>query len=118
MPMRSSGRSSSIRTYARLTETRMSPEDIDEVRTRWRAALNEPDRLGRAITDRLNGSPQFRAIRSRWIIEAVTALSGILDHPGASAPMAAELLTQRSPVTTEQLASDRDALLGAVDEVC
>ena len=96
----------------------MSPDDIDEVRTRWRAALSEPDWLDGAITDRLSGPPHVRMIRSRWIIEAVTALSGILDHPRAFAPMAAELLTQRGPVTIEQLAIDRDALLGAVDEVC
>jgi hypothetical protein len=96
----------------------MSPDDIDEVRTRWRAALTDADRLSRAIAERLDGSPPFRTARGRWIIDAVTSLSAVLDHPGAFAPMAIDLLARRSAVTVDQLADDRDALLGAIDEVC
>ena len=96
----------------------MSPDDIDEVRTRWGAALTDTERLCGAITERLNGSLQFRTIRARWIVAAVTGLAAVLDHPAAFAPMAVGLLAQRTAVTIDQLADDRDALLGAIDALC
>jgi hypothetical protein len=96
----------------------MSPDDIDEVAVRWNLALCEPQLLHLAIAERLTGSLRFRKQRADWIIEAVTCLSAVLEHPGTFASMAADLLSQRPYVTTDELTNERDALLTALTDLC
>lgn len=96
----------------------MSPDDIDLVTRTWQQALATPDLLLDAIGDRLTGSSTFRHDRAGWIVRAVSGLSPVLDHPTAFAPAAIGLISQRFPVTAEELAVERDALLGALQERC
>ncbi len=96
----------------------MSPDDIDQVTSTWRQALTEPDLLHEAIAERLAGSSAFRADRAGWIVRAVSGLAPVLHRPTAFAPAAAELISSRYPVTIEELAGERDALLGALEERC
>jgi hypothetical protein len=96
----------------------MSPDDIAEVTSRWRLATSEPQLLHLAIAERLTGPLRFRNRRADWIIEAVTCLSGVLAHPGAFASTAADLLDRRPHVTVDELASEREALLAAVADLC
>jgi len=117
MPMPSQ-RSPTTITKRPNTETEhMSPDDIAEVTTRWHLATSEPQVLHLAIAERLTGSLRFRNQRADWIIEAVTCLSGALEHPGTFASMAADLLAQRPHVTIDELASEREALLAAVADL-
>ena len=96
----------------------MSPDDIDEVVTRWRQAASEPHLLHLAIAERLDGSIRFRNQRAHWIIDAVTYLSAALEHPGTFVSTAADLLAQRPHVTTIELTNERDALIAALDDLC
>ena len=96
----------------------MSPDDISQVNRTWSLALTDLDALLEAVADRLPGSVTFRTQRAQWIVRAVTCLSPVLDHPTAFVPAAINLISVRFPVTTEELASERDALLGALDERC
>jgi hypothetical protein len=96
----------------------MSPDDIDEVTVRWNLAASEPQLLHLAIAERLTGSIRFRNRRADWIIETVTCLSEVLEHPGTFASRAADLLSQRPFVTTDELANERDALLAALTDLC
>ena len=96
----------------------MSPDDIDQVLDCWQRALTEPDLLHRAIADRLVGSPSFRSERAAWIVRSVSCLSPDLDHPTAFVPTAVVLIASRFPVTLDELAAERDALLGALEERC
>src|SRR3954447_5543383 len=96
----------------------MSPDDIAEVTTRWQVAASEPQLLHLAIAERLSGLLRFRNRRADWIIEAVTCLSGVLEHPAAFASRAADLLAQRPRVTIDELASEREALLEAIADLC
>src|SRR4051794_23315816 len=102
--------------HTQLVEKTMSPEDIAQVDRTWADALTDLDALLGAIADRLPGSATFRTQRAQWIVRAVTCLSPVLDHPTAFVPTAINLISVRFPVTTEELAAERDALLGAVDE--
>ena len=95
----------------------MSPDDIDEVVTRWSQAASEPHLLHLAIAERLDGSLRFRNQRAQWIIEAVTYLSAALEHPGTFASTAAELLAQRPHVTITELTNERDALIAALNDL-
>lgn len=94
----------------------MSPDEIDAVADSWQRALAEPDRLRAAIGARLTGSAPFREERARWIVRSVSCLSPVLDHPTAFVPAAVVLIASRYPVTIEELAAERDALLGALEE--
>jgi hypothetical protein len=96
----------------------VSPDDIDQVTGIWRTATADRDRLAGAVADRLTGTPAFRASRAEWILRSVSSLAPVLDHPAAFAPAAAELIAPRFPVTLDELAVERDALLGALEEIC
>jgi hypothetical protein len=96
----------------------MSPDEIAEVTTRWHMATSEPQLLHLAIAERLTGSVRFRNRRADWIIEAVTCLSGALEHPTTFATLAGDLLSQRPHVTIDELASEREALVAAVADLC
>jgi hypothetical protein len=95
----------------------MSPEEIDLVVTGWRRATSDPHLLDQAIADRLPGSDEQRAGRATWIVRVVSQLSRVLDHPARFAPMVADMVAERVPVTIDELATDRDALLGALGEL-
>ena len=96
----------------------MSPDDIDQVTTTWAQALTEPELLLAAVGDRLVGPAAFRRERAEWIARAVSGLSPVLDHPTSFVPAAIGLISMRFPVTAEELAVERDALLGALQERC
>lgn len=96
----------------------MSPDDIDLVTRIWRAAMADEAHLRRAVGDRLRGPVAFRTDRAAWIVRSVSSLAPVLDHPTAFAPAAADLIALRFPVTLDELAEERDALLGALDERC
>ena len=96
----------------------MSPDDIDQVTRTWRAAMADEDVLTRSIGERLTGTVPFRAERARWIVRSVSSLAPVLDHPTAFGPTAVELIALRFPVTLDELAQERDALLGALAERC
>jgi hypothetical protein len=95
----------------------MNREQIDLVRQGWIRASTEPDVLQAAILDRLPGTLRFRLDRAGWIIEAVTRLAPTLDRPATFIPLAGDLLALRVPVTMDELAIERKALLGALDDV-
>jgi hypothetical protein len=90
----------------------VSPEQIGAVARTWAVASREPDRLHAAIAAGLP-SPA-RADRARWIVDAVSSVSGTLDRPTALGPAAADVIARRGAVTTAELAVDRDALVGAL----
>lgn len=94
----------------------MSPDDIERVRKVWEAVLADRRNLAAAVAARLPGTADFRAGRASWIVRSVTELTQVLDRPTAFGPVAAELIALRFPVTLEELAGERDALLGALDE--
>ena len=96
----------------------MSPDDIDQVTSIWMAASADRDQLAGAVADRLTGTPEFRAERAEWVLRSVSSLAPVLAHPAAFAPTAAELIAPRFPVTLDELAVERDALLGALEERC
>jgi hypothetical protein len=98
----------------------VSPEQIDAVARTWEDAGRNPDRLHAAIVDRLPRHPGDESApgdRARWIVDAVSRLSGALDHPTALGPAAATVIARRAPVTLAELAVDRDAVLGALRTV-
>ena len=95
----------------------MSPEQIALVMTTWSIVAGDPESLDRAIAGRLPGTPEERAVRAIWIVQAVSRLSRVLDHPARFAPLVADIVAQRVPVTIEELGADRDALLGALREL-
>jgi hypothetical protein len=98
----------------------VSPEQIGTVARTWDAAGSHPDRLHAAIVARLPESPGCGpppVERSRWIVDAVSRLSGALDRPTALGPAAAEVIGRRGPVTLADLGADRDAVLGALRDV-
>lgn len=70
-----------------------------------------------AIADRLGGSLRCRVARAEWIADAVSLLSTVLHHPAVFTELAADVLASRVPVTTEELAEDREALMGALTEL-
>jgi hypothetical protein len=96
----------------------MSPDDIDEVTRTWRAARADEALLVSAIAGRLQGTAAFRAGRAEWIVRSVSSLAPVLDHPTRFVPAAADLIALRFPVTLDELAVERDALLGALEERC
>jgi hypothetical protein len=98
----------------------VNPEQIGTVARSWDAAGRDRDRLHAAITVRLpacadEGPPQDE--RCRWIVDAVSRLSGALNRPTSLGPAAAEVISQRGPVTLADLGADRDAVLGALRDV-
>jgi hemoglobin-like flavoprotein len=95
----------------------MDRDEIGLVTDSWRNALSQPDVLFSALTERLDGTDRFRTERARWIVDAVSALSEVLDHPATFEPRAAEVLARRSNVTVEELGTERDALLAALTEL-
>lgn len=96
----------------------MSPEDIAEVTARWTTATSEPHLLRSAIAEHLCGTLRVRDQRAGWIIQSVTGLAAVLERPGIFESAAADLLAQRPRVTSDELASERAALLAALDELC
>ena len=96
----------------------MSPDEIDQVTCIWRSARADEALLADAIGERLVGTAEFRADRARWIVRSVSSLAPVLHHPTAFGPVAADLITLRFPVTLDELAQERDALLGALAERC
>jgi hypothetical protein len=96
----------------------VSPDEIDEVTRSWRRAMEDPQALRNAIAARLAGPPAFRAERAGWIVRAVSSLGPVLSRPTTFAPAAAELIALRFPVTLDELAVERDALLGGLAECC
>ncbi|WP_426574922.1 hypothetical protein [Aquihabitans sp. McL0605] len=60
----------------------------------------------------------FRTERAEWIVEAVSSLSPVLDHPTVFVPAAIHLISMRFPLTMEELAAEREALLEALEERC
>ena len=96
----------------------MSPDDIAEVSNRWSRAVGEPQLLEQAIADQLDSELRSRDQRARWIIDTVTCLSAVLEHPGAFASRAVDLLAQRPHVTIDELTSDCHALLAALEVRC
>ena len=95
----------------------MNPEQIALVVATWRAATADPQTLDEAIADRLPGTGDERARRALWIVRVVSRLSAVLDHPTRFAPTVADLVAERVPVTMDELAADRDALLGALRQL-
>lgn len=94
----------------------VSPDDIALVHRTWRSALADMDQVHQAVAARLTGSASFRAERARWVLRAVSLLAPLLDRPTTFEPVAAELIANRYPVTLDELAVERDALLGALAE--
>lgn len=96
----------------------MSPDDIELVTGTWRHAVADREALVGAIAERLAGAEGFRTERAEWIVRAVSSLSPVLARPTAFAPVAIDLISLRYPVTSDELAVERDALLGAVAARC
>ncbi|HEX2577557.1 MAG TPA: class I SAM-dependent methyltransferase [Aquihabitans sp.] len=95
----------------------MSPEQVDIVKRTWQLANQEPDRLRAAIATRLPQHPEAGRQpdpRARWIADAVSRLSQVLDRPTTFGPAATAVIEARSPVTMADLAVDRDALVEAL----
>lgn len=92
----------------------MSPEEIEIVAAGWQRVSSDPTLLLVALTDRLPGSVRVRTERARWIADTVSRLTSRLEHPGSFMPEAAAVLAMRLPVSMDDLAQDRDALLGAL----
>ena len=95
----------------------MSPEQIARVVATWRTVTCDAQALDRAIAGRLPGNAAERTARAIWIVSAVSRLSQVLDHPARFAPTVADMVAERVPVTMDELAADRDALLGALREL-
>jgi hypothetical protein len=95
----------------------MSPEQIAFVTAIWRTVTRDPQVLDNAIAERLPGPGSEPAARAVWIVRAVSRLSRVLDHPTRFAPMVADMVAERIPVTIDTLAADRDALLGALRQL-
>ena len=87
------------------------------VATGWQRMSADPILLLVALTDRLPGSVRVRTVRAGWIADTVSRLADRLDHPASFVPEAAAVLAERMPVSMDQLAEDRDALLGALADV-
>jgi hypothetical protein len=94
----------------------MSPEQITAVVNSWDRALAEPA-LHTEIAQRLDGDEDHRHNRAAWIIKAVTQLAHALDRPGLFETLAEGALAQRLPVSVDELAADREALLGALTTI-
>ena len=103
----------------------MNPEQIDIVVGTWRDACCHHDVLQRALRDRLPaprpGSTcdecDEPTARARWIIEAVSRLSPVIDRPTRYNAAVGDLIARRGPVTMSELGADQAALLGALDEL-
>jgi hypothetical protein len=95
-------------------ETPVSPEEIRTVAAGWQLVSSDPTLLIVALTDRLPGSVQVRTARARWIADTVSRLTSRLEHPASFVPEAASVLATRMPVSMDEMAEDRDALLGAL----
>ena len=104
--------------HTQLLETTMSPDDIAQVTRTWQQALADRDLLLEGIGDRLPGAPTFRAERAEWIVRSVSLLSPVLCHPTAFVPAAVDLISLRFPLTMDELAAEREALLAALQERC
>jgi len=95
----------------------MNRDEIDIVASSWRRARSDPDLLLAALVERLPDSLPFRVVRAQWIVDAVTRLAPALGRPATFVPLAGDLLEARMPLTMDDLAVDRDALLGALGAV-
>jgi hypothetical protein len=89
----------------------VSPTEIEQVRRTWSRAMQAPDRFEAAVAERLDGPPPRRRSQARWIVASVSRLSHVLDHPTRFATEAEAELARRSPVTIDELAVERDALM-------
>ena len=87
------------------------------VATGWHQISADPIVLLVALTDRLPGSVRVRASRAEWIADTVSRLTDRLNRPASFMPVAAAVLSERMPVSTDELAQDRDALLGAIADM-
>jgi hypothetical protein len=95
----------------------VNPEQIDIVVRTWHEASRDERRLVAALLARLPGDDPGRAVRARWIVDAVTVLAPMIHRPTRFAAGAAELVGRRGAVTMGELGTDQAALLGALDEL-
>lgn len=95
----------------------MTPEEIGVVVTMWQDASTPRILMVVAVADGLSGPLRSRVVRAQWITDAVSLLSTVLHRPAVFTELAADVLASRVPVTTEALADDREALLGALTEL-
>lgn len=93
----------------------MTPEQISLVVRRWTSLGRRREVLGWAVATHLRGTDPMG--RAAWLIQAVDRLHPLLETPARFALVAGDLVGRRAPVTADELAADRDALLAGLEDV-